>query len=83
MRKLSSVEWAGLCLAAVLVFGGAWLALFPEDRVGRRASNGLLGDDTSYVMKLSKEECRIYGVLSIIGGLGLGALAVYPLKRLK
>ena len=81
MRKLSPTEWAGLCLAAVLVFGGAWLTLFPKEMVGRRASNNRIGGDTSYVIKLSKKECRVYGILSVVTGLSLGALAVYPLKE--
>ena len=81
MRKLSTVEKSGLCLAAILVLGGAWLALCPKETVGRIAANDRLGSDRSYILKLSKQECRVYGLLTVGAGLAVGALAVYPLKR--
>lgn len=80
MRKLSSVERGGLFLSFIVVLGGVWLALFPKEAVGSIPANESYRD-VSYILKVSKRECRMYGVLAIGGGLALGALAVYPLKK--
>lgn len=80
MRKLSTVERSGLCLGIVLALAGGWLALFPRESVGHIDAKRYR-KDTSNFLKLSKEECRGYGMLALGVGLGLGLLSVYPLKR--
>jgi hypothetical protein len=80
MRKLTSVEKGGLCFGIILVVVGGWLTLFPRVSIGRIGANDW-STDKSYVLKISKKECRAYGILAVVGGLALCALAVYPLKR--
>ena len=80
MRKLTSLERMGLWLGIVMVLTGGWFALFPEKySAGIAALN--YTSDASYHQYVSKEGCRVYGLISVGVGLGLGALAVYPLKR--
>jgi hypothetical protein len=64
-----------------LLLGGGWLALFPSESVNRVAANDHEGGDHSYILSLSKKECRTLGFVTAAFGLALGAFAVFPLKR--
>jgi hypothetical protein len=80
MRKLTSVEKGGLCSGIILVVVGGWLTLFPRESIGRIAANNKY-TDSSYILKISKKECRAYGILAVVGGFAFCALAVYPLNK--
>lgn len=55
--------------------------LFPIEFVARRSANDHFKSDRSFVQKVSKNECRVYGLVCLGTGILLGGLAIYPLKR--
>lgn len=81
MRKHSSVERIGLCLGMAFILIGGWLAIFPKAYGARIPATSDSYIEESYVQSVTKQGCRVYGVIAVGIGLGLGVLAMYPLKQ--
>ena len=81
MRKLNSIEKPVLVLAVLLTAVGFWAALFPNEFVGRYIANDHVPRDSSYIMTISKSDCRNYGILCLGAGVFLVGAVFYPWKK--
>ena len=68
-------------MAVLLTAVGGWTMLFPHEFVAQRSFNDHFKSERSFVQKVSKNECRVYGLVCFGTGILLGGLAIYPLKR--
>jgi hypothetical protein len=79
MRRLSSTEWSGLILGIVLIAGGAVTAIKPKEGFMIYSSARTIPGGA--VELISKDKRRIYGVMAVLAGGGIGALSIYPWRR--
>ena len=73
--RLSSLDRALLVLSGAFVIVGVSALLFPREFVWSSTPAKHRGPE---VASFTKNDCRIYGALSAVGGLCLGGLAFYP-----
>lgn len=53
-----------------MILIGGWMVLFPKQSVGSIPASERYRD-RSYIQKMSKEACRVHGVIIILAGLTL------------
>ena len=77
MRRFTSIELGGLFLAAFLFLGGLSCVLWPRAGVVVNFTNDVISWPGSIMEKVSATSSRIYGILAMLLGLGIAALAAY------
>jgi hypothetical protein len=80
MKKLTSTEFGGLVLAIVFFAAGIVFLAWPRGRVALHPIDGVYGPGGTDIELVSESGSRIYGVLSLGLGAGVGALALYRPK---
>jgi hypothetical protein len=82
MKRLSATEVGGLVLAAFLFFGGLDSLIWPQSGIVLHLTNDALGlSYRSDLDVISKTGARVYGILAMLFGVGIGALALYHEKE--
>jgi hypothetical protein len=80
MKRFTSTELGALALAVVFfVAGFVWL-IWPRETVVVHPTNNEVGWPGSSIEVVSKTGSRIYGVIAIALGAGIGALVLYRPK---
>ena len=80
MKRFSSTEFGALALAVVFfVAGFVWL-VWPREAVIVHPTNDVVGWPGSSTEVVSKTGSRIYGVMTMALGTGIGALVLYRPK---
>jgi uncharacterized protein YjeT (DUF2065 family) len=80
MKHLGVVEKPALLLACVLIIFGIYTAIHPTEMRMFHPGTGSYKEGVrrdSSPEQVSKEKARIYGVLSMVCGIGIGWLVVY------
>lgn len=77
MKRITSIEVGALILAGTLFFGGLACVLWPRAGVIVRFTNSVHGWPGSSMERVSTTQYRAYGVLAMVFGAGVAALAVY------
>ena len=85
IKRLNPVEKGAALLAAVLVLCGIYAALFPTElqvaHLGTSVYEKLIGEDAPSE-HVTRKKARMYGIMSVAFGIGIGWLAFYrPLKK--
>ena len=81
MRRFNSPEKGALALAAVLMLGGAFMALFPSEKDIPHESLHYRVRGSEWIDHLSKGEVRLTGVFGILAGSGIVWLVFYGRKK--
>jgi hypothetical protein len=80
MKRFTSTEIAALIMAtAFVVVGFIWL-VWPREMVILHVTNDFVGWPGSIVEYVNKRGSRIYGVMVMLLGAGIAALALYRSK---
>ena len=78
MKRFTSVERAALILAAVLIFGGASLVIWPRTGwVPHQVGNALGTASGNDFDELTPAKSRTLGVVAMAFGAGLAGIAIY------
>ncbi len=80
MKNITSREFGGLVFAVILFLSGFVWLVWPQEGVVVRATNDFSGVPGGVAEVVSKKGSRIYGIISMVVGAGVGALAVYRPK---
>jgi len=84
MRRFNAVEKGALLLACVFIIIGAYSTIYPaEMRVPHPGSGRyqpLIGQDPP-AEHVSREKARLYGIISIAFGIGIGCLVFYHPRK--
>ncbi len=72
MKRHSGVEKGVLLLAAIFIVFGFYLIIYPQDMLLIHPSNGKSGIVTVFSEHVSPNASRVYGVLSLLLGSGIG-----------
>jgi hypothetical protein len=80
VKRFTSIEVGGLILAALLFGGGLACVIRPRATVVVHLTNNVLGWLESSVEEVSTTGARFYGILGMLLGTGIAALAIYRAK---
>jgi hypothetical protein len=81
MRRFTAIEIGGLFLAALLFLGGLYMVIWPQGGVMPRFTNDVLGlSPHFFTEEITPTGARIGGALSMLFGIGIGALSIYREK---
>jgi len=82
MKRFTPTEIGGLVLAAILFCGGLDSVIWPQSGATAHFTNDVLGlfPRTSAEF-VSTNGARVYGILAIVLGAGIAAMAVYREKK--
>ena len=68
--------------AVLLFFGGLYDIIWPQSGVVPHSTNKAFGSSReTYLESVSPKEARAYGIIEIIFGAGIAAIAVYRNKK--
>ena len=81
MRDLTPLEKMFIVMSTVIILGGLWAVVFPRAFAAMMPGNEHHGSGKPYLQSFSESDCKRYGALCIGAGLGLNALACFPLNR--
>ena len=81
MKRFTPIEVAGVILGGVLFIGGLTCVIWPRAAVIIHPTNDWIGRPGSSVESVSTTGARMYGVLAMLLGVGIAALAVYRRKN--
>ncbi len=76
IARFETMDKVALIIAALLIIGGFFVLLVPQDFVFGRATNFPKNRQETLVEHVTPRQSRIYGLLSILAG---GGLSVYVL----
>ncbi len=77
MKRFTSIEIGGFVVGAFLFFAGLSCVLWPRTGVVIRFTNDVIGWPGSSLESVSMTGSRVYGVLAMLLGVGVAALAAY------
>jgi hypothetical protein len=80
MKRFTSTELGALALAIVFFVAGLIWLIWPRETVVVHPANDVVGWPGSSTEVVSKTGSRIYGVMAIALGIGIGALVLYRPK---
>jgi hypothetical protein len=80
VKRFTSIEVGGLILAAILFAGGLACVIRPRATVVVHSTNDAIGWTGSSVEAVSTTGARCYGLLGMLLGTGIAALAIYRAK---
>lgn len=84
MKRLGAAEKGGLLLAGVFIIFGVYTAIYPtEMRVPHPGSGryqSLIGQDPP-AERVSPQKARVYGIISVAFGIGIGWLVFYRPRK--
>jgi hypothetical protein len=81
MKRFTHIELAGVLLGAILFVGGSISVIWPHPGVVSHFTNDVLGMSPRNEMEVvSVSGARLYGVLGMLLGSAIAALAVYRSK---
>ena len=81
MKRFSWIELCGLALGAIFFFAGLALVIWPQPGVITRFTNDALGFSPHHEMEVvTRTGARVYGVVAMLLGTVIAALAVYRQK---
>ena len=82
MKRLSALEIAGLVLGAVLFFVGLAAVISPKPGIVQHFTNSDTGTSVRTETEVvSATGSRVYGIMAMLLGVGIIALAVYHKRR--
>lgn len=82
MRRITLLDVGLILLALLLIFFGAQWLFFPEEeQPAAIPTGGRYAPSRSYVVHFGGTLSQVCGVLAILLGCGLGAIAVHHLRR--
>jgi dipeptide/tripeptide permease len=81
MPRLESTDKVALVIGAILIVGGFFALLIPQDFAFGRATNFLRVRPQTIAEHVSTRQSRIYGLAGIIVGAGLSTYVVWASRR--
>jgi hypothetical protein len=77
MARFETMDRVALVIAALLIAGGFFVLLVPQDFAFGRATNFPKNRQGTLVEHVTPKQSRIYGLLSILAGAGMSAYVLW------
>ncbi len=77
MTRFETMDKVALIIAALLIIGGFFVLLVPQDFAFGRATNYPKNRQETLVEHVTPRQSRIYGLASILAGAGLSAYVLW------
>jgi hypothetical protein len=77
MARFETMDKVALVIATVLIIGGFFVLLVPQDFAFGRATNFPKNRQETLVEHVTPRQSRVYGLLSILAGAGLSAYILW------
>jgi len=77
ISRLQTMDRVALVVALLLIAGGFFTLLAPQDVTFGRATNYLKNRQETLVEHISPSQSRLYGLLALMGGAGLATYVIW------
>jgi hypothetical protein len=75
--RLQTMDKVALVVALLLIVGGVFTLLAPQDLTFGRATNYPKNQQETLVEHISPSQSRLYGLLALLGGAGLATYVLW------
>ena len=79
-QRLGTMDKVALLIAELLIAGGFFILLSPQDMVFGRATNYPKNRQETLIKNVCPREARWYGLLAILGGAGLASCILWATR---
>jgi hypothetical protein len=83
MARFETTDKVALIIAALLIVGGFFALLLPQDFTFGRATNFPKNRQETLVEHVTPRQSRLYGLLGVLGGAGLAGYILWATRAQK